>query len=284
LDLHDLFKSHIALIGRPRFLRAVAMAMTRRGEAIRCLLVHPDPSEFDDLAGEGCTVRAGDLERPESLTQALKGAVTLCLPGGGEGAVPSGRATAVLEAARAAGVERIVLLSSTNAERPGNPAPWAAADRAMEALVQSSGLAWNVLRLQERLEDLVAFGRGQLGSEGLVTNRGHGCSAPISLSDAAAAASTVLLDHDHAGRFYNLTGPKLTSGGDLTAALGLKQVCDPDDRRPDRRLAERLPPEVVAVQGPFGRAVRESIYAAVTEDVAKLTGRRPADLHDFLNG
>lgn len=283
-DLHDLLKSHIALVGSPRFLRAVARSMARRGEATRCLLVHSDPAALADMVGEGCTVRAGDLERPESLLEALKGAVTLCLPGGGEGHVPPAKAQAVLDMARRAGVERVVLLSSTNAEQPRNPAPWGAADRAMEALVQSSGFAWNVLRLQERLEDLVEFGRRQLGSKGLVSNRGHGCSAPVSLSDAADAAVAVLLDHDHAGRFYNLTGPKLTSGGDLAAALRLTDACDPSDRRLDRLLAERLPAEVVAVQGPFGRAVREGYYAAVTDDVARLTGRRPADLHDFLNG
>jgi NAD(P)H dehydrogenase (quinone) len=284
LDLHDLLKNHIVVTGSPRFMRAVARVMASRGEANRCLLVHPDPQSLADLTGEGCAVRAGDLAQPASLAKALDGGVTLCLPGGGEGVIPAGQSRAVLDAARTAGIERVVLLSSTNADRAGNPAPWAAGDLAMETLVQASGLAWNVLRLQERLEDLVAFGRTQLDSGGLISNRGHGCSAPVALADAAAAACTVLFDHGRAGRFYNLTGPKLTSTGDLAAGLGLKELSDPNDRKLDKRLAERTPADVAAVQVPLGRAVRESVYAAVTDDVERLTGQRPADLHDFLNG
>lgn len=281
IDLHDAMKSHIVLIGRARFLREVVRIMAARGEATRLVLADPDPAGLADLSGEGCVVRLADPAKPATLTQAFKGGMTLCLPGGGEGALTADQARTTLDAARAAGVERVVLLSTINAESPRNVSPTAAQDRALELLVQDSGMAWTVARLQERVEDLVELARGQVASRKLVTNRGHGLSAPITLSDAAAAVCALLLDHGHAGRFYSLTGPRLYGGGDVAPGLGMEAVLETDPRRLDRAFAALLGP---AEQGQLlmGRAVRDGVYRVVTGDVEELIGRAPVDLHEFL--
>ncbi|HEY1178414.1 MAG TPA: NAD(P)H-binding protein, partial [Phytomonospora sp.] len=83
--------------------------------------------------------READLARPETLEGAFAGADSLFLFGGGD------RPTEVVAAAKAAGIGRIVLLSSQGAgTRPENPGHGGL--RAFEEAVTSSGLRWTVLR------------------------------------------------------------------------------------------------------------------------------------------
>ncbi len=87
----------------------------------------------------GVEVTEGDLGRPESLKSALRGARSLFLiPGVGDD-------TGTLDAARDAGVEHVVLVSSITVMTHPHLGP-ARANLAVERRLRESGMEWTVLR------------------------------------------------------------------------------------------------------------------------------------------
>lgn len=273
----------IIVLDQGRLARALAPALATAGLAERLVLVSLTPEAPWTGPGPPPRRRYGDPADLPSLPAALAGGATLVLPGGGEGAMEVAATAAMTEAARAFGVERIVLLSSID-PRPGNPAPWAAADRTAEAMVRASGLGWTVLRLQERLEDFVAIGRSQQPTGRMFANRGGGASAPIALADAAAALAAALADASHAGRTYDLTGPDLITTADLAAALGIADITHKDGKYLEQLIGDGRTRAQAEAEVALGRAVREGYYAVVSGDAQALSGRTPGGLTAMLGG
>jgi NAD(P)H dehydrogenase (quinone) len=264
-----------------RFGRALAAIMGGNGGEL--VLADPEPERLDAAARAGAQTRQADFRDPLTLPSAFAGAVTVLLPGGREGALAPAQAGAAIDAARAAGVERIVLLSSI-APRPGNPAVWAEADRTVEAMVRAGGMGWTILRLQESMDDFAAIGRDQQAAGRMFSNRAGGMSAPLALADAAAATAAALAEPRHAGRLHDLTGPRLVGAADLAAALGIGNVAHKDGKYLDQLLNEGLSPAAARAGVTLGRAVREGYYAVVSDDVRALAGAAPVDLAGFLAG
>jgi uncharacterized protein YbjT (DUF2867 family) len=160
----------------------------------------------------GVTAVAADLGEPASLQAALDGAQALFLLVAGQD--PAG----VLARAKAAGVTRVVLLSSQGVgTRPGDAYAHAAG---FERAVAESGLEYTVLR-----------------SGGLASNayawadpiRAHRTAAApfaevglpfVDTDDVAAVAAAVLTGDGHHGATYVLTGPEPTTPRQRAEAIG----------------------------------------------------------------
>lgn len=269
----------VTCAGRP-VGRAIAQALIARAAA-DLVLVDERPDRIGLAAPRAAERRHGDFTDVSSLPAALSGARTLILPDAAQRALDLDGLAAALDAARAAGVERIVLLSSTN-PAPGNPGPWAVADRDAESLVRSSGMGWSILRLQEDLAAFAAIGLGQRSGGRLFCNRATGQSAPVALADVAAAAAAVAADPAHAGRVFDVTGPELISTGELATALGLADIVHKDAKYLDQLLADGVAPNEAEAAVALGRAVREGYYACVSDHVLALTGSPPAGLKAAL--
>ncbi|WP_345444773.1 SDR family oxidoreductase, partial [Actinoallomurus vinaceus] len=154
---------------------------------------------------------AADLDDPASLKPALEEADALFLLVAGDD--PQG----ILDVAKGAGLRRIVLLSSqgagTRPEAYGHP-------RAFEDAVRGSGLDWTILRPggfdsnafawaeTVRTERMVA---APFGDVGLPT---------VDPDDLAEVAAAVLVQEEHTGQTYELTGPASTTPRERTQAIG----------------------------------------------------------------
>ena len=116
--------------------REVAAALAARGEPVRAVL--RDSAQASMPAG--VEVVQGDLDLPESLTPALRGARAVFLLGGW-GDMPE-----LLRRIDRAGVQHVVLLSSrcVVGGRPDNAITRMWLDS--EAAVRNSSVAWTVLR------------------------------------------------------------------------------------------------------------------------------------------
>ena len=95
-------------------------------------------------AGLGVTVREADYDRPETFEQALAGVDTLLLISGSELGRRVAQHRHVIEAAKRAGVARIVYTSVLHADT--SPLSVAVDHRATEADLQGSGIAFTFLR------------------------------------------------------------------------------------------------------------------------------------------
>ncbi|WP_406398091.1 NAD(P)H-binding protein [Streptomyces sp. NBC_00879] len=195
-------------VGRP-----LVQALTSAGETVTAVSRRPS----DAQAQAGVRHRQADLTEPESLKPSLDGADALFLlvAGGGEGVSASG----ILDVAGAAGVRRVVLLSSQGARtRPLSPSH--APLRAFEDDLRHSGLQWTVLRPSGFASN--AF----LWAESIRARRTLAAPFPgvglpvIDPADIGEVAAAVLRDAGHAGHTYELTGPSPVSPREQAEAIG----------------------------------------------------------------
>ncbi|MFJ9522454.1 SDR family oxidoreductase [Kitasatospora sp. NPDC101801] len=158
-----------------------------------------------------------DLADPASLRAALTGADALFLLIAGSGLELDPEA--LLGAAKAAGVGRVVLQSSqVVGTRPGVPSH--AGLHAFEQAVQRSGLDWTVLRPGGFASNALLWAEPVRAHRTVAAPFGDVGLPVVDPADIAEVAAAVLLGDGHAGRTYELTGPASVSPREQAAAIG----------------------------------------------------------------
>ncbi|MFB7475433.1 SDR family oxidoreductase [Kitasatospora sp. NPDC056184] len=171
-----------------------------------------------DLAERGVTVRVADYSRPESLAGAFAAGDRVLLISGSEIGSRVPQHTAVVEAARAAGV---ALLAYTSA--PG-VATFKLADehKATEAVIRESGLPFALLRNGWYTENYLGDAAGTVERGAVVGSAGRdGRIATAPRRDYADAAVAVLTGEGHEGAVYELSGDAAWNLPELAAELAL---------------------------------------------------------------
>jgi NADH dehydrogenase len=132
--------------------RAVVRHLRVADLPVRCLV--RDPTKAGTLQAWGCELVRGDMTDPASLRAAAKDcealvhlvAILTGRPEDFERVMTEGT-RALVDAARAEGVRRIVLMGSLGFDLPGaEQVPYYVAKRAMEEAVRGSGIAHAILR------------------------------------------------------------------------------------------------------------------------------------------
>jgi len=156
-----------------------------------------------------------DWDKPDSIAAAVKGAdAVFMLTPFVENPVPY--AKALVDAARAAGVQKIVKLSAAGAENPTFRAVQHHADA--EKLVEASGLKWVHLRPNFFMTNFVAYYPPDAeGSIYLPT--GNGQASWIDPRDIGEVAAQVLTRPDWDNRALALDGGEALSIGDVAKAI-----------------------------------------------------------------
>ncbi|MFF1903927.1 SDR family oxidoreductase [Kitasatospora sp. NPDC058218] len=172
-----------------------------------------------DLAARGVTVHVVDYDRPESLAGAFAAGDRVLLISGSEVGRRIPQHTAVIEAARAAGV---ALLAYTSA--PG-AATFRLADehKATEAAIRESGLTFSFLRNGWYTENYLGDAAGTVARGVVVGSAGQGRVASAPRRDYADAAVAVLVGdgggNGHEDTVYELSGDVAWSLPELAAEL-----------------------------------------------------------------
>jgi uncharacterized protein YbjT (DUF2867 family) len=186
--------------------RIVVEFLARTGASVRALTRAPSRAVFPD----GVEVVGGDLESPATLAPALRGVDRMYLfP------VPA-TAREVVEEARRAGVERIVVLSS-GAVSAGMDTDF---HLPVEQAVERSGLSWTHVRPGEFALNKLWLWGPSIRSERVVRDPFPDLAwCPVHERDVAEIASAALLEEDHAGAAYTLVGPEMISRRDQVRAI-----------------------------------------------------------------
>lgn len=251
------------------------------------VLVTRDPARLADLAARGADVRAGDFTDPATLPGAFAGVDVLLLISTDAVGARVEAHTAAIEAARAAGVQRIVY---TSVPRPdeANPAVAGIDHLATEQALRASGVRWTFLRNNLYADMQVATLQQAADSGRLVVNTGSGGAAYVTRADCAAAAVGALTGTGHDDRAYDVTGDHAWTADEL-AALTTEitgkpvEVVQVDDAAYDAGLQEAgVPAFVTPLLVTFGAAIREGWLDDVSTAVADLAGRAPTPLADVL--
>jgi NAD(P)H dehydrogenase (quinone) len=166
------------------------------------------PSKADDLAARGVVVRAGDYSDRASLDSALAGVDRLLLVSSNEVGQRLTQHTNVVEAAKAAGVQRLAYTSLLRADTSASPL--APEHKATEEVIAASGLPHVLLRNSWYYENYTA-NLGQYLATGEVLGATHdGRISAASRADYAAAAAVALLADDEGKGTYELAGETFT--------------------------------------------------------------------------
>lgn len=217
-----------------------------------------------------------DLTRPDTLRPAFDGAdaLFLLLPPGSEQTDPQ----AVLDAAKACGITRVVLLSSQGAAtRPNSPAH--AHLRGFEAALHNSSLDWTILRPGGFYTNSFAWAES-VRSQRLIAAPFADIALPhLDPADIAGVAAVALREPGHSRQIYQLTGPAAITPRQqataIEAALGSPiQFVEPT-RAEAREQLLRFMPEAIADGTLDILGAPLPAEQLVSSDVERIVGRAP---------
>ncbi|URN15509.1 MULTISPECIES: NAD(P)H-binding protein [Streptomyces] len=219
---------------------------------------------------EGVEAVEGDFTEPASLKPTLEGVRSLFLVS------RLGPDTDVLEAARQAGVEHVVLVSSITVQTHPHLGP-AAENLAVEQLLKATGMAWTILRPTQFASNALMWADAIRAGETVYAPYADTALPTIHPADIAAVARVALTEPGHRGRTYALTGPEPVSARQqveaIAAALGREVPFAEVSRQQARApLAAALGPEVAdAVLDVTGGDVNHELLT-VRDTVHRVTG------------
>lgn len=153
---------------------------------------------------QGVEARAFDYEKPTELSKALQGIGTLLLISGNEIGKRAIQHENVINAARIAGVERIVYTSLLRADK--STLSLAGEHVITENLLKESGINYTILRNGWYSENYTGSIAGALGAGIFVGSAGDGKISSASRIDYAEAAAVVLTDEKLNNKVYELAG------------------------------------------------------------------------------
>lgn len=191
-----------------------------RGSGVRALT--RDAGRAGASVPDGIEVVEGDLGRAGSLKSALAGARSLFLISG------VGDDAGVLDAARDAGVEHVVLVSSITVETHPHLGP-AQANLAVERRLQESGMEWTVLRPTQFASNTLWWADSVRDASVVRVPYADIGLPTVHPADIASVARAALTGPGHRGRTYPLTGPERITprqqAGELGRVLGREVAC-----------------------------------------------------------
>lgn len=259
----------------------VAARLAASGHAQR--LIVRDPGRAPDFPGAETAV--GSYGDPEAMRSALDGVETLFMVSGSEDAERLQQHVSAVDAAVAAGVERIVYLSFLGAS-PEATFTFARDHFWTEEHIQSTGLRHTFLRDNIYTDFLVALA----GPDGVIRGpAGDGRVGSVARDDVADVAVAVLLGEGHDGRTYDLTGPEAITlqrvARELTRYAGREITYQPEtlEEAYASRASYGAPEWEVEGWVTTYVAISTGELDAVTDTVHDLTGHAPMSLTEFLD-
>lgn len=195
--------------------RIVVRKLKQRIPASEIVALVRSPEKAVDL---GVAAREADYTRPETLAAALAGIATLLLISSSEVGQRASQHRNVIEAARKAGVRRIVYTSLLHADT--SPLSLAAEHRETEAMIRASGIPFTLLRNGWYMENHTGSAKAALAAGAFIGAAGEGRIAGAPREDYAEAAVAVLTSAGHEGKTYELAGDAPYTLADLAAEIG----------------------------------------------------------------
>lgn len=267
--------------------RLVVESLLARGTAASDIVATGRSTEkLADLAERGVSVAELDYTKPETVAAVVKSGDTLLLVSGSEVGKRAEQHATVIEAAKAAGVARIVYTSAPAATT--SALVLAPEHKATEEALVASGVPFTILRNGWYSENYA--GEIEKGRENgaIVASVGDGRVSSASRKDYAEAAAVVLTTPGHEGSVYELSGDVAWDFEELAATIG--QIVG----RPVE-YTRLSPEEHAALLESFGldagtvgfvvgldANIRDGLLGVTTGDLARLIGRPTTPLAEGL--
>ena len=248
-----------------------------------------DPQQLTDVQARGVRVRQGDYSDPASLKQAFEGASTVLIVSANSTGDESVRQHHnAIEAASAAGAERIVYTSHMGASAT-SPFPPMPDHAATEEALRQAGTTVLALRngfyastVPMLLRQALTTGELRVPQDGAVAWTTH--------ADLAEAAARILVDGGFDGSTPPLTGPEAVDMAQVAEIAStvtgqqIRHVVISDEEYRQGLLAAGLPvPAADMLVGLFA-ASRRGDFGPADPALAELLGRPTIGIEQYLRG
>lgn len=243
-----------------------------------------DPAKAADLAARGLRVRRGDFADPDSLATAFEGANQMLIVSGPADPAPH---RAAIDAAKAAGVERIVYTS----HQAANLDSLFSATRGHAATEQDladSGVPFTALRNGFYASTTTFMLRSALETGELILPE----DGPVSWTAHRDLVDAAVLSLTEPGRLDGitpaLTGPELLDYAEAAAIATdltgrkITRVTVPDEEWKQAALARGMPDHLAELTLGIFAAARHGEFAAVDPALPSVLGRPATTLHEVL--
>ncbi|MCP3800294.1 NAD(P)H-binding protein [Allokutzneria sp. A3M-2-11 16] len=256
--------------------RNVVEQLLAEGASVRATSRDPEEAGLPP----GVDVHAADLARPETFADALSGVDSVYL-------FPSpDTAGEFAKLAEAAGVRRVVVLSSLSAKETGAENDEIGRRHVLvERAIEASTMDWTFVRPGSFAANTLQWAHSIRAESVVRAPYGDAQVAPVHEKDIAAVAVRALLDEGHAGKAYELTGPESITQRQQVELIG-KAIGRPvrfEEQTPEqaRELMSKwaLVGVIDSLLGYLGEAVGRS--AEIFDVTEKITGRPASTFADW---
>jgi NAD(P)H dehydrogenase (quinone) len=280
--------------------RAATDKLIAQGRAADLILITRSTDKLGFRKAQGCDVRYGDFDKPETLRDALRGADKMLLISGTRVGARVVQHKAAIDAAVAEGVAHVAYTSFVDIS-PDNPAIVTLDHRETEDLIKASGMAWTMLRDAHYADAMILnAGPGFIASGVWMTSSKGAKEAMVWRDDCVESAVAVLIGSNHENKAYRITGPNRESFAEVVAMMNETVGCsielvETDDDGMyalfDSMGIPREPVDDQTVAGipwnsddmvSFERSIREGWLDICTDDVELLTGRKPRSVRQMI--
>ena len=262
-------------VGREVVKQALAV-----GLKIRATFQSPDVAARAPAGLEGVIM---DYAKPETIRPVLEGVEKVFLVGPPTRDLPALEASFVREV-RAAGRKHVVKLSAVG----GRESMFPNAHRDSEENIEASGLPYTFLRPNGFMQNLVNYNAGTIRSQDTFYGcQGDGAVSMVDLRDVAAVAVIVLAASGHDGKSYTLTGGEALNNeqvaGKISRVVGreISYMDLPPAELKKAMLSAGTPEWSADALVDLQRLYREGKASIVTDDIERLTGRKPISFDQF---
>ena len=235
----------------------------------------------------GVDVRQGDFDDPQALREAFAGTDHLLIISTDRVGQRVEQHRRAVEAAREAGVKRILYTSIVDMGPSEAVSPIAADHRATEAIIRETGIPYTFLRNTFYAEYMLAPVIQALERGVFVSAVGDGRLGAAARTDLAEGAAAALRQPGSENRVYELTYPRAWDYREAVEVV--RQVSGrPLEYRPvtDEALIDALkqsgvPEETIQMALGMDRALRAGSLAKATGDLEQLLGRPVTPLEEI---
>jgi uncharacterized protein YbjT (DUF2867 family) len=262
-------------VGREVVKQALAV-----GLKIRATFQSPDIAAKAPPGLEGVIM---DYAKPETIRPVLHGVDKIFLVGPPVRDLPAMEANFIKEAC-GAGRKHIVKLSALG----GCESMFPSGHRDSEENIEASGLPYTFLRPNGFMQNLVNYNAGTIRSQNAFYGcQGNGAVSIVDIRDIAAVAVIVLAATGHEGKSYALTGSEALSNAQIAekisrvAGLKISYVDLPPAEFKRAILSTGVPEWSADALLDLQRLYRDGKASLVTNDVERLTGRKPISFDQF---
>jgi uncharacterized protein YbjT (DUF2867 family) len=260
----------------------VVKRLLERGEQPRVLA--RDAAKARARFGDRVDIFTGDFADPTTLKAALTAVEAFFLVTSGPGLAAYDAAAAAV--AKAAGVKRLVKLSSHDVHQMVGTGVWHAEG---EVAIRASGIGFTFVQPSGFMSNAL-YWADAIRTEGVVrSSTGDGRIPFIHPQDIADVATEALTSRSHTGQELTITGPEALSYPEMTAKIAaatrkkirFQELSDEEERRQLLGYGESA--EMVEAHLSIYRAIRGGRLAYVTDTVEKILRRKPATFDEWLH-